>query len=343
MTHRLPLVAAASFAVAATLVAQVPQTPVFRAGVDLVTVDVGVVQADGSQVTGLGPADFAVSLDGRARRVVTAQYVSAIPRRTPSAAAPPLPQIPGPSSNVARPVSRSFLFLIDTDQISSGQGRGATKAISSFVDRLGPDDRVGLVSMPTGTPRVELSPDRAPLKAALEKITGVSIQRRECGPTMGEAAGYGARDDRAVAAYYARASSIRGCSPSEFRLRTTLAQHRLAARALLDAGAAMASAMTAIEGPKTLVLVSEGLLADDALRDELREFGTKLERARVAFYAIQLDAPLAEAAIQAKSQDTARFDEQYRLLRDDRRGGRRARHGREDADRSGRCPRPNRA
>src|SRR5262245_16162255 len=51
------------------------QQPTFRTGVDLVTVDVGVVDSRGNPVEDLRAPDFAVKIDGQVRRVVSAELV----------------------------------------------------------------------------------------------------------------------------------------------------------------------------------------------------------------------------------------------------------------------------
>ncbi|MDH4064967.1 MAG: hypothetical protein OEW19_11250, partial [Acidobacteriota bacterium] len=49
--------------------------PVFRTGVELLTIDVTALDDRGRQVTDLSPADFAVEVDGDPRQVVSADYV----------------------------------------------------------------------------------------------------------------------------------------------------------------------------------------------------------------------------------------------------------------------------
>ncbi len=61
----------------ASLVAQQaapPQTPTFRTGVELVTVDVNVIDRQGLPLRGLEPSDFTVTVAGQPRRVVSAEY-----------------------------------------------------------------------------------------------------------------------------------------------------------------------------------------------------------------------------------------------------------------------------
>src|SRR5690349_8908527 len=51
-----------------------PQIPVFRAGVDVLTVQASVLDRDGKPVIDLAPADFTVTIDGRPRRVRDARF-----------------------------------------------------------------------------------------------------------------------------------------------------------------------------------------------------------------------------------------------------------------------------
>ena len=54
----------------------------FRAGVELVTLDVTALDSNGRQVTDLTAADFQVEIDGDRRQVTSAEYVrSADPLR----------------------------------------------------------------------------------------------------------------------------------------------------------------------------------------------------------------------------------------------------------------------
>src|SRR5689334_4996477 len=57
---------------------QAPQPPVFRAGVELVTVDVTALDSNGRQVMDLGAADFQVEIDGDRRQVASAEYVRSV-------------------------------------------------------------------------------------------------------------------------------------------------------------------------------------------------------------------------------------------------------------------------
>src|SRR5438132_1617202 len=76
------LVALAAFLIAAPLGAQgqaqtqgQTQQPTFRTGVDVITVDVGVIDSRGQPVTDLHAPEFTVKIDGQVRRVVSADLV----------------------------------------------------------------------------------------------------------------------------------------------------------------------------------------------------------------------------------------------------------------------------
>ena len=67
---------AAALLLVALLAAQQPQTPplpTFRSSVEVTTVDVTVVDNAGRPLADLQPADFTVRIDGRVRRVISAQ------------------------------------------------------------------------------------------------------------------------------------------------------------------------------------------------------------------------------------------------------------------------------
>ncbi len=52
------------------------QTPTFKSAVDLVPVDVSIVDKTGRPVRGLEVSDFVLSIDGRPRKVESAQFIS---------------------------------------------------------------------------------------------------------------------------------------------------------------------------------------------------------------------------------------------------------------------------
>ena len=144
------------------------QTSVFRAGVELISVEVAVVDREGRPVIDVPVEAFEVTLNGRRRRVVSATFVShdtAGPAGAPNApgatrAAQPLPDGIPP---------RVFLIAIDAASISFSQGKATIDAAAGFVRRAAPSDLVGLFTYPTG-PRVDPTTNRTSVIAALATV-----------------------------------------------------------------------------------------------------------------------------------------------------------------------------
>ena len=56
---------------------QQPPRTTFKSSVDLVPVDVSVVDRNGRPVSDLGPGDFTLTVDGKPRRIASAQFIAA--------------------------------------------------------------------------------------------------------------------------------------------------------------------------------------------------------------------------------------------------------------------------
>ena len=109
------------------------QLPAFRSGVELVTIDVGVVDRQGLPVRGLAPTDFTVTVGGETRRVVTAEFVElggtqSDPRTLREASVI--------SSNEGGGVGRLVVFVVDQNTLEAGSFRYVATASSRFFDRL---------------------------------------------------------------------------------------------------------------------------------------------------------------------------------------------------------------
>jgi len=316
--------------------ARAQQTPVFRGGVDLVTVDVVVLDTSGGLVRGLTAGDFTVLAAGTPRRLVSVEYVRAVgdpsPAPTPSRRTNAAIPTPGPTSNVrSGPAGRTIIFAVDVEEIRAGEGRAAMKSIADHVDRLGPDDRVGLVSLPYGTPLVEVTTNRALVVEAAGRIAGASTRGRGALMSYGEAAGVARRDTQALLAYWERVggttqvldpevicdpprrrpfeeptSVLPSCAAAADRVLDAYRRHT---RAILDMLGGLADAMAPIEGPKALVLVSEGLFGDVETAGDLDRFARIAERTRVSLYALHLHTPLMEAAAAGPSVRSRLLDD----------------------------------
>ena len=125
---------------------QTADQPAFRSGVELVTVEVGVIDRDGKPVRDLRPEEFKVSVGGQARRIVTAEFIQAdsSPARVPSSAEPMI------STNQGSAVGRMFLFVVDSNTLEPGEARHIADGTRPFFSRLSFTDRSALVSLPIG-------------------------------------------------------------------------------------------------------------------------------------------------------------------------------------------------
>jgi VWFA-related protein len=291
--------------------------PVFRSGVDLVTVDVTVIDGHGRPVEHLGPPDFTLRVDGSPRRLVWAEYVAhgAQSRRPPS---PPLsPPISPPvhfSSNAHVEPGRVVIIAVDQMHIRRVEGRGALKAAAQFIETLDPSDRVAAAPL-THTGPIQFTDDHASVKRYLERLVGEGytmptgfniglaealavsdgsrarldqVVLRECGEPL-------ARVDSLARA--TEREGLRDPCPTQIEQEARMiAQHaRTQATLSIDALGRLIARLAEIEGPKALVLLSEGLVAEPQLVD-LTALGAAAQAARVTIYVLQLETPVFEAA-----------------------------------------------
>lgn len=277
-----------------------PQQPVFRAGVEVLAVDVTVIDGEGRPVMDLLPPEFTVKVDGEVRRVVTAEFVSY--EQTGSAAgAVPLAPSAFFTSNAGRAPRRLIILVVDQGNIRAGAGRFAMSAASKFLDKLGPDDQVAFAAIPAPGARVDFTTNHALIKAALNRTVGqahrtesrfnigiseaFALQRhsdpiaikilmdRECGTLTDGSPGRERCELEVVAEASSMVSDIvRQTDQSIAELRDLLEGLRL------------------IDAPKSLVFVSEGLILE-GLGTELAGIADAATAARTSIHVLLLDVP----------------------------------------------------
>jgi hypothetical protein len=161
------------FAAAPVLLAQQPSppadAPIFRSGIDLVTVDASVLDDEGRPLADLGAADFELRVDGHRRGVVSAQFV-AVGRDVRSAEDTPRPA--HYSTNEHIPSSRLILFVVDREHIRRTDGPAALRAAGQFIDSLQPFDRVAATGIPRVAPLLEFTTDHRSVRSALQNLAG---------------------------------------------------------------------------------------------------------------------------------------------------------------------------
>ena len=165
-TPRLSLVALS--AVLCLGAQQVPPPPTFRSAVDLLTIETSVRDKSGAAVPDLQTSDFTVTIDGKPRKVVSAQFFkteSSGPRLL--GGAPPTPRH---LTNEEAAPGRVVVFAVDSDSIRRGQEKALFETASRMLDALSPSDAVGLVEMPGAS--IDVTRDHAGVAETLKRFAG---------------------------------------------------------------------------------------------------------------------------------------------------------------------------
>jgi VWFA-related protein len=277
-----------------------PAQPVFRSGVETLPLDVTVINGQGEPIRDLIASDFTVRLDGRARRVLSAQWVPAASEVRSTNAAPPLPD--GYVSNEQSAGGRLIVLVIDQPNILFGEMRPIRDAVEAFIDRLAAADRVALVGFGTGARSTSFISDHDQLKKALALLPGQQQQI---------AAGSGSHDlGIAAALAIDRGDEVtlaqvvmRDCAGSQraialCREEIKAEANQIAADARVNSDTTMRSLrdvltnLKAVDAPKTLMLVSQGFLSDTQRDDvtRLTDLGALAATARTSIYAFRLES-----------------------------------------------------
>ena len=146
------------------------QQPVFRSGVELVSIDVSVLDRQGDPVRGLAPADFKITVDGRPRVVVSAEFVDVAAARARAVARPELAAV---STNEGAGIGRQIIFVVDQGTLETGTGRYVARAAERFFTGLSFEDRTGLIMLPVGK-SVNLTWSHDQVHAALQRLAGTN-------------------------------------------------------------------------------------------------------------------------------------------------------------------------
>ena len=295
------------------------QQPVFKSGVDLIAVDVAVVDKNGNPVAGVKPEQFEVTVDGKPRRVVSAEFLQFTSRDKPSSidAVPETAPEPLYSSNAeaAPAASRGRLIYIAVDQASFKPlaARGVMEAARKFIDRLQPDDRVGLVAFPLPFVTVGASRDHSLARAATAKIIGSAQPFRTGGidknVSLAEAIDIHANDsltlERVLAreCSYARTAADRTMCEQDVR-NTAMSIGRNAemqAMQSLHGIEAVIRGLAQIRERKTLVLISAGLPVADRsgvdlqLHPDVVAIGRLAAAANLNLFVLHVDSGFLDA------------------------------------------------
>jgi len=304
-------------AAGARLLAQnLPQT-IFKSGVELIAVDVTVVDRQGNPVAGLRPDQFEVTIDGKPRRVVSAEFIEFAARTKPAEAraAPELVAHPLFTSNdqplAAGPAGRLIYLAIDQGSFRTFGERGAMEAARRFIDRLQPGDRIGLVAFPGPGPAVAASRDHAAAWAATAQIRGRAQPFRSEGidknVSLSEAIDIRAGDAMTLQRVLAREC---GSSPTDRQTCEILVRNtaltigrnaEIQATGSLSGVEAIVKSLAQIRERKTLVLISAGLPVADRAGMDLQftpyvvAIGREAAAANLNLFVLHVDSGFLDA------------------------------------------------
>ena len=301
------------------------QPPVFRGGVEVLPLDVTVLDRDGRQVVDLTAGEFLVEVDGKPRKVVSAEYIKltdalaygTAPRGPAPVIAPPPPPDYGISSNGGGgPQGRAILLLVDQGNIRFGAARPVMQNALKFVERLQPNDRLGLVAVPAPGESVDFTTDHRKVREAMLRVTGrVTPQPRRFNISVTEAfAIYRRSDATLIAQVISRecagvfgAADIERCERDVEQEASEMIgdQRQQTNRSVADIRGVLKS-LGGMEGPKAVILISEGLVLE-TLGAELDDLAGVAADVRASLDVMLLDVPLFDAA-QSQRPTTAADD-----------------------------------
>lgn len=296
--------------------------PRFRSGVDVVALDVTVVDTSGRPVDGLTPDEFTVTVDGRPRKVVTATFVDFHERpgerRAPAPTDPPSAASSAAEAPASRP-GRDVFIVIDEDSLETGDGQVARQAATALLDGLGPADRVGLAIIPRLRLNFTLTTDRAANERELASwVPGVSVEPRGLyWVGVSEALAIEMNDQSAREQVLNRECGARGRTDSTCTRDVTNQARQLAmrmhARGTLTVQALqqLARALGRLPGPKTMVLVSGGLMPPESMRI-FTDLEADLAASQITLYTLYFEKVsnnVARAGLSPTQADDDRIEE----------------------------------
>ncbi len=304
-------VATLAIAAAALSPAHAQQGATFRSNVNMLAIDALVVDRDGTPILGLLPDDFSVSVNGQARRVVSATLVKYSVNTTPSVTGSITPPISLEALKTPGRVpddGRVVVIAVDEASFLTSDMKPAIQGAQAFVSNLRPSDVVGLYLFPFARPALDLTHDHGSVKSALERSIGRreldtgffdlsteemieinsgnqqvidDVFRRECPPMPGQPP-----DQSCSFAIRSEASSFASYYESEVSQR-------------VYALGSLVSSLGVVPGHKTLVLLSGGMLSTSRVgsRPNVRPFmeriGEQAARANVMLYVVHMDNSFA--------------------------------------------------
>jgi VWFA-related protein len=296
------------------------QGPTFRTGIELVMVDVGVSDERGRPVSDLLAPDFVVKIDGAVRKVVSAEHVRIDVEAAKKQAKAEAETETFFTSNLAPPNGRMIIIAVDQSNIRPGAARPLLLSAGRFLDRLSPADRIAFVSYPQPGEAVDFTTDHTRIRHAMGRVTG--LQSRHKGRFnigLWEAKTIVDNRDEIMR----RTVVMRECAmlqgvdlercerDVELEAGDIVTAQRLDTAMSLRGLQDLLSDLAHVDGPKNLILLSEGLILDGT-GGELDEIVRLAAIGRVSINVLLMDVPRFEVT-QAQLPPSASEDRQMQV------------------------------
>lgn len=301
----------------ATVGKQLPK-PAFETGVELISIDVHVVDKNGKPIADLPPDAFEVDISGRRRKIASAQFVSYVAAGK-SGSGPVASATAAPAAEGAAPrPRRMYVLAIDEHSLHTNNAMAAVNAAERFIDRLQPDDLVGVYAYPTGAAQHDMTTDHAAVRKILLKIGGLfSEPVNSLNLSRSEIIDCANNDRDCLLKVSQRECAGGACSTVQIRQEAISLAGFMETMASQSIGGlrSLVRGLREVPGRKTLVLVSGGLVTTDQaggrlnVRNEIAAVGREASLANVNVFALHLDWSFIEAVTNRRGMRTTYFRE----------------------------------
>jgi VWFA-related protein len=271
--------------------------------VDLVAIDVAVVDRNGRPVEDLRAPDFAVKIDGEVRRVVSAELIKVDVEAAKRQVADKSETFY--TSNLTPPNGRQIVLAVDQINIRPGSLRPIMAAAQRFLDRLSPLDQIAFITFPEPGPRVSFTNDKLRLKLAMQGLIGqqprttagqynigvseaLAIEEKRDQLTLAAVMNRECRSTEAQQRAQCERDIISESSQISRNVKEDADQSLIGLRNILER-------LAYIDGPKSLILISEGLAVSDT--SELRSIVQLAGMARTSINVMLVDLQRGDVTI----------------------------------------------
>ena len=302
-----------------TLASAQSQQPTFLGGVELIEVDVRVIDGQGNPVPDLEAPEFTVTVDDEERRIVSVKFVAVGDPPEPSSTVEAPESTPYYSTNQGLAPGRLVILVVDQNHIRFGRARGLVEAAGRFLDQLGPADRVAFAAIPAiGGFSVGFTTNHLLVREALARVVGNQENfSTPSGMSLGEAVSVSQHQNPLLREpdLVQRVCGITQVDSCAFGLvleakRATANLQQQVRQSMRTLGALLGG-LQEIDGPKTLLLISEGLIAEEQ-ESALADLAATAAAARVTIHALLIDSGIYHDASVFGSSSTLTRDRTLR-------------------------------